>query len=97
MIWLQATPATLLQRIRRRAIRMERKIEVDYLQRLCDAYVQYFHSYDGAPVFAIGTERFNPIDRDADFAALLERLQNFRGRREFLNIEAETPLAGSRR
>ena len=96
VIWLQATPATLLQRIRRRAIRMERKIEVDYLQRLCDAYVQYFHSYDGAPVFAIGTERFNPIDRDADFAALLERLQNFRGRREFLNIEAEAPLAGSR-
>jgi len=87
VIWLQAPPATLLQRIRKRAIRMERTIDVDYLQRLCDAYVQYFHSYDGAPVFAVGTEHFNPIERDADFKVLLERLDNFRGRREFFNAE----------
>ena len=92
VIWLQASPATLLQRIRRRAIRMERTIDVDYLQRLCDAYVQYFHSYDGAPVFAVGTEHFNPIERDADFKVLLERLGNFRGRREFFNAEADSPF-----
>jgi deoxyadenosine/deoxycytidine kinase len=97
VIWLQAEPATLLHRIRKRGVRMERKIEAEYLQRLCDAYVQHFHSYDGAPVFAVGTERFNPVERDADFAALLERLANFRGRREFLNIEAETPISGPRR
>jgi len=92
VIWLQAPPATLLQRIRKRAIRMERTIDVDYLQRLCDAYVQYFHSYDGAPVFAVGTEHFNPIERDADFKVLLERLDNFRGRREFFNAEGASPF-----
>jgi len=92
VIWLQASPATLLQRIRKRAIRMERTIDVDYLQRLCDAYVQYFHSYDGAPVFAVGTEQFNPIERDADFKVLLERLANFRGRREFFNAQADRPF-----
>ena len=92
VIWLQASPATLLQRIRRRAIRMERTIDIDYLQRLCDAYVQYFHSYDGAPVFAVATEHFNPIERDADFKVLLERLANFRGRREFFNAQADRPF-----
>lgn len=92
VIWLQASPATLLQRIRKRAIRIERSIDVDYLQRLCDAYVQYFHSYDGAPVFAVGTEHFNPIERDVDFKVLLERLANFRGRREFFNAEADSPF-----
>ncbi|HKW82202.1 MAG TPA: deoxynucleoside kinase [Burkholderiaceae bacterium] len=92
VIWLQAPPATLLQRIRKRAIRMERTIDVDYLQRLCDAYVQYFHSYDGAPVFAVGTEHFNPIEREADFKVLLERLANFRGRREFFNAEGASPF-----
>lgn len=90
VIWLQAPPAVLLQRIRKRAIRMERTIDVDYLQRLCDAYVQYFHSYDGAPVFAVGTEHFNPIDRDADFKVLLEQLENLRGRREFFNAQADS-------
>jgi deoxyguanosine kinase len=92
VIWLQASPETLLQRIRKRAIRMEQGIEPEYLKRLCDAYVEYFHSYEGAPVFAIGTEHFNPIDSDADFATLLERVAAFRGRREFFNSHVEIPF-----
>lgn len=93
VIWLQASPETLLRRIQRRAIPMEQGIARDYLQRLCDAYVEYFHAYDGAPVFALGTEHFDPVDRDADFAVLLERLAAFRGRREFFNSHVEIPFA----
>ncbi len=92
VIWLQAAPPTLLRRIHRRAIPMEQSIAPDYLQRLCDAYVEYFHGYDGAPVFAVGTEHFNPVDSDADFAVLRERLANFRGRREFFNSHVEIPF-----
>ena len=71
---------------------MEQGIAPDYLQRLCDAYVEYFHAYDGAPVFALGTERFNPVDDDADFALLLRRLAAFRGRREFFRSHVEIPF-----
>ncbi|MBC8058989.1 MAG: deoxynucleoside kinase [Rhizobiales bacterium] len=92
VIWLQAAPSTLLARIHHRAIPMEQGIAPDYLQRLCDAYVEYFHGYDGAPVFALGTEHFNPVDSDADFAELLERLDHFRGRREFFNSHVEIPF-----
>ena len=92
VLWLQAGPQTLLQRIHKRAIGIEQGIKADYLQRLCDAYVEYFHGYDGAPVFAIGTEHFNPIDSDADFALLLERLAGFRGRRAFFNSHVEFPF-----
>jgi deoxyadenosine/deoxycytidine kinase len=92
VVWLQAPPATLLQRIHRRAIPMEQGIEPAYLQRLCDAYVEYFHAYRGAPVLAIGTERFNPVDRDGDFAVLLERLAGFKGPREFFETHVEIPF-----
>ena len=92
VIWLQAAPATLMQRIRKRAIGMEQGISADYLQRLCDAYIEHFHGYEGAPVFAVGTEHFNPIERDADFATLLDRLAAFKGRREFFNSHVEIPL-----
>ena len=37
-------------------------------ERLCDAYAEFFASYDGAPVFAVDTERFHPLERDADLA-----------------------------
>jgi deoxyguanosine kinase len=93
VIWLQASPATLLARIRGRAIGMELGITADYLQRLCDAYVEYFHSYEGAPVLAIGTEQFNPVDHDADFETLLRRLAGFNGPREFFNSLVEIPFA----
>lgn len=92
VIWLQAGPATLLQRIRRRGIAAEQGIEAGYLQRVCDAYVEYFHAYDGAPVFAVGTEQFNPVDNDADLVVLVERLAAFRGRREFFQSHVELRL-----
>lgn len=93
VIWLQASPATLLRRIRKRAIRIEQGISADYLQRLCDAYVEHFHAYAGAPVLAIGTEHFNAVERDADFGLLLERLAAFRGPREFFNSHVEVRLS----
>jgi deoxyguanosine kinase len=92
VIWLQATPATLLQRIQRRAIGMEQGISADYLQRLCDAYVGYFRSYEGAPLFVIGTEDFNPVDSKADFHELLVRLAAFRGPREYFHSAGDVPF-----
>ena len=93
VIWLQASPATLLQRVHKRSIPREQGVSSDYLQRLCDAYVEYFHGYDGAPVFALGTDHFNPVDVDGDFEQLLQRLAVFRGRREFFNSHVEIPFA----
>jgi deoxyguanosine kinase len=93
VIWLQAPPATLLQRIRKRAIAMEQGIEPAYLERLVAAYAEHFHGYDGAPVFAVATEHFNPAERDADFAVLIERLAAFKGRREFFNSHIESSLS----
>ena len=92
VIWLQAPLSTLMQRIGRRSIEMERSIAPDYLQRLSDAYVAYFQDYDGAPVLAVGTEHFNPVDDAADFAALLRRLEAFVGPREFFNAHVEIPI-----
>jgi deoxyadenosine/deoxycytidine kinase len=54
---------------------MERGIEADYLQRLCDEYAQFFDRYDDAPVLTVDTEAFNPASRAAHFALLLDALQ----------------------
>ncbi|NUZ07137.1 deoxynucleoside kinase [Piscinibacter koreensis] len=91
VIWLQASPDTLMQRIARRGLPMERAIEPAYLQRICDAYAEYFERYDG-PLFVLGTERFNPVDRDADFHALVERLERFGGPRESFDAPGAAPL-----
>jgi deoxyguanosine kinase len=81
VLWLQARPETLLARLRRRGIAMEQQIELDYLERLADAYIEHFESYAGAPVFAIDAEAFNPIAREADLTGLIADLGRFDGRR----------------
>jgi deoxyguanosine kinase len=93
VVWLQAPASTLVQRIRRRGIAMEQGIAPAYLERLAAAYAAHFHTYDGAPVFAVATEHFNPADRDADFALLVERLDAFKGRREFFNAQFDSTLS----
>lgn len=92
VIWLQASPSTLMQRIRQRGIAMEQALDEDDLQRLCDAYAEYFDGWDGAPVLAVHAERFDPAANDTDFELLLRRLAAFRGPREVLDAQRDAPL-----
>ena len=89
-IWLQADPATLMARIRRRGIVMEQGVGEDYLSRLCDAYVEHFRSHEGAPVLTVVTDDFNPVEQVSDFAALMAGLDAFDGRKSVLD-----PAAGA--
>jgi deoxyguanosine kinase len=86
VVWLQASPATLLARIRTRGLPMEQGIGEDYLQRLCDAYVDHFAVHDGAPVLAVVTDEFDPLRRPADLDRLLDRLCAFEGRRQVIDV-----------
>jgi deoxyadenosine/deoxycytidine kinase len=88
VIWLQASPATLLARVRRRGIGMEQGIAEDYLARIADAYGAHFDLAPALPVLAVDSERFNPVARAADLDRLVERLQRFRGPREALEAPA---------
>jgi deoxyguanosine kinase len=88
VVWLQASAETLLERVRKRGIAAERGIDLAYLERLGNAYAEFFASYDGAPVFAVDTERFDPLEREADLAELVRALARFAGRRGVLGAGA---------
>ena len=50
VIYLQAPISVLLDRIRERGIASEQYIDGDYLSTLSDAYTDFFHFYDQAPL-----------------------------------------------
>ncbi len=85
VIYLQAEPATLIERIRKRGIPMEAAISENYVEKLCDAYSRIFYDYEAAPLLIVNTEHLNPIDSDEDFALLLQRIAYMRGKREFFS------------
>jgi deoxyguanosine kinase len=90
VVWLQASPQTLLQRVRRRGVTMEERIDLAYLASLADAYAEYFSSSIGVPVLAVDSERFNPVERPGDLDDLVDQLERFDGPRGFLVADRQT-------
>lgn len=88
VIYLQAPVDALLARIAQRGHAAEAAISEDYLQRLAEAYVRLFHGFDAAPVLVVNTEHLNPAERDEDFALLVSRIEQMRGRREYFSLAA---------
>ncbi len=86
VIYLQAQPDTLVERVHRRGTAMEESIPESYLRELADSYSRFFHQYDAAPLLIVNTEHLNPIDREEDFELLLQQLAGLRGRRAFFNV-----------
>ena len=86
VIYLQAQPATLYERVRRRAADYERGIGEDYLMLLAEGYARFFYHYGAAPVLIVNSENLNFAARDADLELLLSRMRAMKSRREFFNL-----------
>ena len=85
VIYLQATPATLAERIKRRGIPSESSISDSYLERLCESYSRFFHHYESSPLLIVNAEKLNPIEHSEDFELLMKRIAGMRGKREFFS------------
>lgn len=86
VIYLQAAPATLIERVRRRGASYEKGIADEYLVRLSETYMRYFYQYTAAPLLIVNSENLNFVDSPDDFDLLLERVGAMRGPREFFSL-----------
>ncbi len=86
VVYLQAQPAVLAERVRRRAAAFERGISEEYLALLADSYARFFYHYSAAPVLTVNSENLNFVERDADFELLVSRIRGMRSRREFFSL-----------
>ncbi|MDN5936059.1 MAG: deoxynucleoside kinase, partial [Nitrosospira sp.] len=83
VIYLQASPATLIERVKRRGSAFEKNISEEYLARLTDSYARFFYQYEDAPVMMINSENLNFVDSLDDFDLLLQQVEQMRGPREY--------------
>jgi len=86
VIYLQARPATLIERVRKRAAGYERGVSEDYLALLAESYARFFHHYCDAPLLIVNSENLNFVARDADFNLLVQRLLGMKSPREFFSV-----------
>jgi deoxyadenosine/deoxycytidine kinase len=86
VIYLQAQPAVLVERVKRRAAGFERGISDEYLALLAESYARFFYHYAGAPLLIVNSENLNFVERDADFELLVSRVRGMKSRREFFSL-----------
>ncbi len=85
VIYLQAPVSVLHERIGRRGQPYERNIGRDYLQRVVDAYTEFFHRYDETALLIVNSASLDFAVNEGDYGQLLEHISRLRGGRQYFN------------
>ena len=86
VLYLQAAPEILIERVRRRRVEFERGITLEYLTKLSEAYARFFYDYSAAPLLVVNSENLNFVDREGDFELLLSRVRSLKSAREYFSV-----------
>lgn len=89
VIYLQTPVDALAERITERNIKYESDIPYEYIQRLSNAYSEFFHSYDTSPVLIVNNEKLNIIKDESALNLLIDRVDQIKSRREYFNPNFE--------
>lgn len=85
VIYLQAPVDILLKRIRRRGINMEFSITQEYLNKLSNAYTDFFHYYDTSPLLIVNSSGMDLVNNEQHYQQLLERIESTNSGRHYFN------------
>lgn len=85
VIYLQTPIDELAERIEERNISYEQEIPREYIERLADAYSEFFHTYDASPVLIVNNEKLNIIKDESALNLLVDRILQIKSSREYFN------------
>ncbi len=78
VVYLQASPEMLLERIAKRGRPFERDMERDYVRQLNEAYNHFFFHYVEAPLLVVNTNNIDFVNHPEDFDDLHKRILSHR-------------------
>ena len=85
VIYLQAPPEILQERVNKRRIKYEMGMDKAYLHRLSEVYTDYFHRYAESALLMINAADINPVDNDAHYAALVRHIGTINAGKHYFN------------
>ena len=74
VVYLQAHPDTLMERIARRNRPFEKDMDKDYIAKLNDAYNHYFFHYTDTPLLVVNTNAIDFVNEPDDYEDLVRRI-----------------------
>jgi deoxyguanosine kinase len=89
IVYLQTPVDALVARIEERNISYEQEIPHEYVERLAEAYSEFFHKYDATRVLIVNNEKLNIIKDESALDLLIERIGKIKSSREYFNPNFE--------
>ncbi len=89
VVYLQTPVDELVERIGERNVSYEQEIPHEYIERLADAYSEFFHSYDASPLLIVNNEKLNIIKDTEALDLLIKRISQIKSSREYFNPNFE--------
>lgn len=87
VIYLQATPEVLRERVAKKAAASESRISLDYIKEVVRAYEHFFFRYAASNLLVVNTSEIDFVRRNADLQQLLQRLEEpVKGTQYFLPL-----------
>jgi deoxyadenosine/deoxycytidine kinase len=78
VIYLQAAPEVLMDRVRHRGLDYEKPLTPDYLEALNQAYNDFFFQYTDSPLLVIQTSEIDFVNRRADLDDLIRQIRQMK-------------------
>lgn len=85
VVYLQAPVEVLRRRITERGRVYERNMDTEYLHRLSESYMQFFHHYSEAPLLIVNAAEIDFAHNRHDYEMLLEQVRKIRSGRHYFN------------
>jgi deoxyadenosine/deoxycytidine kinase len=87
VIYLQATPEVLRERIAKKGAPGEARISREYIEEVARAYEHFFFRYAGSDLLVVNTSEIDFVNRNEDLQQLLQRLDEpVKGTQYFLPL-----------
>lgn len=87
VIYLQATPEVLKQRLKRKGVAGERAISDAYIEQVVQAYEHFFFHYTASDLLVVNTSDIDFVHNNKDLQLLLKRLSEpIKGTQYFLPL-----------
>jgi len=85
VVYLQAPVDRLIDRIERRGIGYEQRIDSTYLQRLSSSYERFFHDFQASPLLIVNTADIDLASDPQAIVRLVARIDALEGGRHYFN------------
>lgn len=85
VVYLQAPLERLIERIERRGVGHEQRIDSNYLQQLSALYERFFHAYSETPLLIVNAADINLADDPDEVLRLGSRIRELEGGRHYFN------------